>query len=123
MIILNKPSPLQILIDQKQVEHVEYFSYLGSILTNGERCTREIKFRITMAKVAFNRMKTFLTRKMKKEVKCYVWSIGLHGAETWTLRKVDQKYLESLDIWCWRRMEKINWTDRVRNEEVLHRVK
>jgi hypothetical protein len=24
---------------------------------------------------------------------------------------------------CWRRMEKISWTDRVRNEEVLHRVK
>jgi hypothetical protein len=26
-------------------------------------------------------------------------------------------------MWCWRRMEKISWTDRVRNEEVLHRVK
>jgi hypothetical protein len=24
---------------------------------------------------------------------------------------------------CWRRLEKISWTDRVRNEEVLHRVK
>jgi hypothetical protein len=26
-------------------------------------------------------------------------------------------------MWCWRRMEKIIWTDRVRNEEVLHGVK
>jgi hypothetical protein len=26
-------------------------------------------------------------------------------------------------MWCWRRMEKISWTDRVRNEEVLYRVK
>jgi hypothetical protein len=26
-------------------------------------------------------------------------------------------------MWCWRRMEKIGWTDRVRNEEVLYRVK
>jgi hypothetical protein len=26
-------------------------------------------------------------------------------------------------MWCWRRTEKIIWTDRVRNEEVLHRVK
>jgi hypothetical protein len=40
----------------------------------------------------------------------------------WTLRQVDQKYLESFEMWCWRRMEKIIWTDRVRNEEVLHRV-
>jgi hypothetical protein len=36
---------------------------------------------------------------------------------------MDQKYLESFEMWCWRRMEKISWTDRVRNEEVLHRVK
>jgi hypothetical protein len=47
----------------------------------------------------------------------------LYAAETWTLRNVDQKYLEIFEIWCWRRMEKISWTDRVRNEEVLHRVK
>ena len=46
----------------------------------------------------------------------------MYGAETWTLRKVDQKYLESFEMWCWRRMEKISWTDHVRNEEVLLRV-
>ena len=36
---------------------------------------------------------------------------------------VDQKHLESFEMWCWRRMEKISWTDHVRNEEVLLRVK
>jgi hypothetical protein len=55
-------------------------------------------------------------------VKCCVWSIALCGAETWTLRKVGQKHLESFEIWGWRRTEKISWTDRLRNEEVLHRV-
>jgi hypothetical protein len=39
-----------------------------------------------------------------------------------TLRRVDQKYMESFEMWYWRRMEKISWTDRVRNE-VLERVK
>jgi len=56
-------------------------------------------------------------------VKCYVWSIVLYGAETWTLRAVDQKRLESFEIWCWRRMEKISWTDHVRNKDVLLTVK
>ena len=56
-------------------------------------------------------------------MKCYIWSIALYGAETWILRKVDQKYLESFEIWCWRRMEKISWTDRVSNDKVLRRVK
>jgi hypothetical protein len=41
------------------------------------------------------------------------------GAETWTLRAVDQKHLESFEIWCWRMMEKISRTDHVRNEILL----
>ena len=56
-------------------------------------------------------------------MKCYIWSIALCGAETWTLRAVDQKHPESFEMWCWRRLEKISWTDRVRNGEVLHRDK
>jgi len=56
-------------------------------------------------------------------VKCYIWSIALYGAETWTLRAVDQKHLESFRMSCWRRMEKISWTNHVRNEDVLLRVK
>jgi hypothetical protein len=47
----------------------------------------------------------------------------LFGAETGAIRAVDRKQLESFEMWCWRRMEKISWTDRVRNEEVLLRVK
>jgi hypothetical protein len=43
--------------------------------------------------------------------------------ETWTLRAVDQKHLESFQMWYWRRMEKISRTDHVRNEEVSLRVK
>jgi len=52
-------------------------------------------------------------------VKCYVWSIALYSAENWTLRAMDQKHLESFEMWCWRRMEKISWTDHVRNKDVL----
>jgi len=48
--------------------------------------------------------------------------MALYGAETWTLRAADQKYLGSSEMWSWRRMEKISWTDHVRNEEVLLRV-
>ena len=48
--------------------------------------------------------------------------MALDGAETWTLRPADQKHLESYEMWCKRRMEKIIWTDHVRNEEVLLNV-
>ena len=43
----------------------------------------------------------------KKLVRRYVWSIALYGSESWTLRKLERKYLESFEMWCWRRMEKI----------------
>ena len=48
-----------------------------------------------MAKAAFNKKRTLFTSTLdlewrKKLVKCYVWSIALYGAETWTLRAVDQ---------------------------------
>jgi hypothetical protein len=26
-------------------------------------------------------------------------------------------------MWCWRRMEMITWTDSIKNEEVIQRVK
>jgi hypothetical protein len=47
-------------------------------------------------KSALNRKKEFFISKLdlnlrKKLVKCYIWSIVLYGAGTWTLRKVDQK--------------------------------
>jgi len=59
----------------------------------------------------------------KKLVKCYIWSVALYDGENWTLRAVDQKHLESFEMWSWRRMEKIIWADHVRNAEVLLRVK
>jgi hypothetical protein len=39
------------------------------------------------------------------------------------LLKVEQKYLESFEVVYWRRMKRIRWTDRVKNEELLHRIK
>jgi len=128
MRISRQPLPVKIMIDQKQLENVESFKYFGSILTNDGRCTCEIKCRIAMAKVAFIKKRTLFTSTLdlelrKKLVKCYIWSVALYGAETWTFRAVDKKKLESFEMWCWRRMEKFSWTDHVRNEDVLLRVK
>jgi hypothetical protein len=99
-----------------------------AFLTNDGRCTCEIKCRIAKAKAAFNKKRALFTSTLdlelkKKLVKCYIWSIALYGAETWTLRAVDRKHLGSFKMWCWRRMEKISSTDHVRNEGVLLRVK
>ena len=57
-----------------------------------------------MAKGAFNKKMTLFTSTLdlnlrKKLVKCYIWSIALYGAETWTIRTVDKKHQESFEMW------------------------
>jgi len=113
--ISRQPSALQIVMDQKQLEIVEYLSYLGSSITNGARCTLDIKSRIAMAKAAFSEEEALLTSKLDlhlriKPKKRYIWNIALCDAGPWTVREADQKYLKYFEMWCWRRTEKISWT-------------
>jgi hypothetical protein len=65
-----------------------------------------------MAKAAFNKKRALFTSTLdsklrKKLVKGCTWTITLYGAETWTLRAEDQKYLEIIHVktylcrmWC-----------------------
>jgi hypothetical protein len=74
---------------------------------------REIKSMIAVAKAAFHMKWTLYhqqTVRERKERTSKVLQLeqALYGTETWTLRKVDQKYLESFEMWCWRRMEKFS---------------
>jgi hypothetical protein len=85
MRISRQPSSIQIMIDQKQPENVEYFNNFGSMITNDARSTREIKFGIAKAKAAVNKNKTLFTSQLdldlrKKLIKCYIWSIAFYGA-------------------------------------------
>ena len=93
-------------------------------LTNDAKFTFEIKFRIAVTNAAFNKRKILLASKLylnlrKKLVKCFMWNVALCDAQIWTYKKS----LESSEMWSWRRMKKVSRTDRVKNEEVLHRVK
>ena len=68
-------TPLKIMIVQKQPENFDYFKYVGKVITNKARCTREIKSSIAMAKAAFNETKILFTSKLDlnlthKLVKC-----------------------------------------------------
>ena len=117
MRISRKPFPLQSKTDKKQLENVEYLKYLGNMIPNDAKCTLAIQSRIAMAKAAFHKNKTFFTSKLdsnlrKKLVKCYIWSTTLYGAGNWTVCKVDQKHLESFEMWCWRRTEKISYIEK-----------
>jgi hypothetical protein len=69
MRISRQPFPANIMIDQKQLENVESFKCLGSILTNEGICTCEIKCKIAMAKAAFNKKRTLFTSTLDLELR------------------------------------------------------
>jgi len=48
----RQPSSVQIMIDQKQLENVGYFTRLCSMITDDAKCTLEIKSRYAVAKAA-----------------------------------------------------------------------
>ena len=62
MKISRQPYPIR--IDKEQVENVECFNYLGSVITNDTRCACEIKSGFAMAKAAFNKKKVLFPSKL-----------------------------------------------------------
>jgi hypothetical protein len=64
MRIPRQASSIQIMIDQKQPENVEYFNNWGSMITIDARCTREIKSRVTKVKAAVSKKTTLFTIKL-----------------------------------------------------------
>jgi hypothetical protein len=61
---------------------------------------------------------------MKKTfIKSCIWSVAFYGAESRTLGKNEGRVINAFETWCWRRMVKIKWTDRITNEKVFQREK
>ncbi len=55
-------------------------------------------------------------------MKAYIWATLLYGCETWTLKKDTVKRIEALEMWLYRRIGKVSWTEKQTNEAVLNRL-
>ena len=97
-------------------------------MTSDAKSTVDIKCRIAVAKNAFTEMKAILTNlKMPFQLryrilKCYITPILLYGSENWTLNKTDIRKIKAAEMWFLRRMEKVKWTEKITNEEVLNKT-
>ena len=126
----NKPVPnISIKIEGKPIQQVDSIIYLGFMTTEDGKCDKEIKRRIEIARTAFENMSKILTSRTisinvrLRIAKCYIWSTLLYGAEIWTLTKVTSNKLEAFEMWLYRRMLRISWTEHKTNEEVLNQMK
>ena len=39
-------------------------------------------------------------------VKAMVFPVVMYGCESWTIKKVEHRRTDALELWCWRRFEK-----------------
>ena len=117
-----------ITIHGKRLDQVNRFIYLGSLFTSDGRCEQDIRRRIGIAESAFISMeKVIQSRNIDiqpriRVLKCYVWITFVYGCETWTLSGDISKHLEAVEMCFLRRMIRISWTEKVTNEEVLHKA-
>lgn len=128
MICSKEPEIESVRLENSALKQVKRFKYLGSIISEDGKDREDIKRRIREAKAIFmSKRHLFSSDSLKLDmrkrlIKSCIWSIALYGSETWTIGKVEERAINAFEVWCWRRMLRVKWTDRVTNEEVFQRA-
>ena len=52
-------------------------------------------------------------------VKAMVFSVVMHGCESWTIKKGERRRTDAFELWCWRRLLRVPWTARRSNQSIL----
>lgn len=119
---------VKITVEGQEIERVRTYLYLGTWIHDQTDQNLELRTRIEKARATFTKMRTLfsgsgISLKLRlRMVKCYIYSILLYGAESWTLTKQMEKKIEAFEMYIFRRILRISWTDKVRNETVLQRM-
>jgi len=50
-----------------------------------------------------------------------VWR-SLYGCESWTVKKAQHQRIDAFELWCWRRLLRVPWTERRSNQSILKEI-
>lgn len=120
--------PRQLTLNNQLIHQVDSYVYLGTLASSKWEQATEIRSRIEKARATFNSMKNLFTNSsislpLKiRLIKCYVFPVLLYGAEAWTLTEALMKRLEAFEMWVYRRILRISYTEHITNIEVLRRM-
>ncbi|KAI8433901.1 hypothetical protein MSG28_015827 [Choristoneura fumiferana] len=104
---------------------VQSYVYLGSLVSNKGGSEDEIKRRMVITRCAMDRLsKVWRDRNITKTtkirlVRALVFPIFLYGAETWTVKERERQRIDALEMWCWRRLLRVSWTQHRTNVSIL----
>ena len=51
-----------------------------------------------------------------------IFSVIMHGCESWTIKKAEHGKIDAFELWCWRRLLRVPWNARRSNESILTEI-
>ena len=114
-------------IDGETVETVSDFIFWGSKITADGDCSHEIKRRLLLGrKVMTNLDSIFKSRDITMPtkvhlVKALVFPVVMYGCESWTIKKAKGQRIDAFELWCWRRLLRVPWTERRSNQSAYRK--
>ena len=115
-------------LDGDAIDQVESFEFLGSIINNKGDCSQEIKRRLAIARSTVQSMTKLWKSRLPASLKVRLlrstaFAIASYGSESWTMKLADKKRIDSFEMWCYRRILRISWTERKTNTWVLEKLR
>ena len=46
----------------------------------------------------------------------------MYGCESWTIKKAECQIIDAFELWCWRRLLRVPWTERRSNQSILKKI-
>ena len=46
----------------------------------------------------------------------------MYGCESWTVKKAERQRIDAFELWCWRRLFRVPWTERRSNQSILKEI-
>jgi len=115
-------------VDGEEMEVVSSFTFLGSEVEKDGKCVKEIKRRVAIGKTAMIGLEKIWKDKhvsidtKKRLVRALIFSTVLYGCETWTVTKKMERMINACEMWVWRKMQRISWTEKRTNESVRREI-
>ena len=51
-----------------------------------------------------------------------VFPVVMYGCESWTIKKAECQRIDAFELWCWRRLLRVPWTERRSNQSILKEI-
>ena len=55
-------------------------------------------------------------------VKAVVFPVVMYGPESWTIKKAEHRRIDAFELWCWRRLLRVPWTEKRSNQSILKEI-